>query len=382
MVFFIKSLLSKLINKVENNYSNVSMIGTLPREIVEIILVNLCIDQLRFKIRLVNKYFRDLSHNVQSSNEYVSKVLYGLSYSPDIYIMGGWGIDLASNSLIPLKSCERISLNDYEIKAEPQMIQARAGLTSTMINDRIFVFGGVNETGLIQSSVERLNISTKSKKTWINVKPMTVARNGCGMVQNDTKLYVAGGESLPRNLESSMEMYDASVDTWVTCKAMNIPRVGCAATFTCNSMFVLGGMKSIGDIYAAINTVEQYDPRVGKWNFFSKSRMLENRFALSVVSDNNCLIYALGGKDDISRSNTAECMDLRVGRWFETQSMISSRAGLTSFMLGESIYSCLGRNDMFSLDSIERYNPFKGRWEIILKTGRARFGLSSVVKMV
>ena len=79
------------------------------------------------------------------------------------------------------------------------------------------------------------------------------------------QVYLVGGESTCGQFESAVEMYDAVSGRWSQVKEMSSRRVGCAAVWQQNSIFVMGGMDAHKHTLASLNTVEHYDPRVGRW---------------------------------------------------------------------------------------------------------------------
>jgi len=163
-------------------------------DIVENILSFLSIRELRFLLELVSKSLRQYAISTQRSIPYTKRLLYGPIANPSIYLVGGWccrdNVSTAwresEHTIVPGSACERVTPETGQSVAVPSMQLARAGVSSEVIDDFLFAFGGVNTQGRIMNSVEVLNTSYEytqpEKYKWRDAQPMCLKRNGAASV--------------------------------------------------------------------------------------------------------------------------------------------------------------------------------------------------------
>lgn len=147
----------------------------------------------------------------------------------------------------------------------PPMAVARGGATAKVLNDRIYVVGGMGSDGASLASMEVFNPTTSA---WSSGPPMSTRRDNPGSAVLDGKLYVFGGRT--RNSDGSttngtlntVEMFDLATGTWVARAQMPTGRRTMVVGTLGGRAQVMGGE---GGGAAAFSQNEEYDPVTNTW---------------------------------------------------------------------------------------------------------------------
>ncbi|PYI82047.1 MAG: hypothetical protein DME26_18740, partial [Verrucomicrobia bacterium] len=144
------------------------------------------------------------------------------------------------------------------------MPTARLGLTTCVVNGKIYAIGGVNHPGVdteVLTTVEEYDPATD---LWTRRSDMPTSRNWAAGAVVNGKIYVSGGDrtylSTPRK---TLEEYDPGLDTWTQKAAMPTARSSHAAAAVDGKIYVIGGLTTLGA--APLPTVEAYDPITDTW---------------------------------------------------------------------------------------------------------------------
>lgn len=230
------------------------------------------------------------------------------------------------------------------------MPTARNWLTSSVINEKIYVIGGYN--GSYLNNVEVYDPKTNS---WETKAPLSIARRSLTSSVIDGKLYVVGGYN-GKEL-NTLEVYDPTTNTWETKANMPTSR-----GYQLQSEAVNGKLYVIGGSESYTNKVEMYDPVTNKWE--TKSPMPTGRgyFTTSVVNNK---IYCIGGFNGNSILNKLEVYDPATDTWETKANMPTSRGYLTSSVMDNLIYVIGGANENNNIktSTVEMYNPATDTWE-------------------
>ncbi|GMQ56796.1 hypothetical protein AN1V17_11900 [Vallitalea sediminicola] len=241
----------------------------------------------------------------------------------------------------------------------------RADLTSSVVNNKIYVIGG--NGGLDKN--EEYNPTTN---TW-NVKAnMPTARQGLTSSVVNNKIYVIGGNGSSTAAYYANEEYNPSTNTW-NSKA-NIPEIIRDSTsgVVNNKIYVIGGYGSS----SALSTNKEYTPATNTWS--DKTAMSRRLNSTSSVVNNK--IYVFGGEPEFSGVSCFQINE-EYNPSTNTRSvkanMPRARSNLTSSVVNNKIYVIGGRG---GLDNNEEYNPTTNTWstKVNMPTGRSHL-TSSVV---
>ena len=136
------------------------------------------------------------------------------------YVLGGQTVDEKYGT----RSCEMFDpVMKYWSKMKP-MIVPRHSFTSTVLNEDIFVTGGMNEDGAL-SRCEKYNTRLHC---WTELPEMSTPRHGHAAVVLEGVVFVIGGDS------NTTEWFDTESHSWI--KSTNLPteltgHCGCVVNF-------------------------------------------------------------------------------------------------------------------------------------------------------
>ena len=130
-----------------------------------------------------------------------------------------------------------------------------------------------------------------AEDTWITKTDMPTARFGLSTSVVNDRIYAIGGATGPQQDLRIVEEYDPATDSWI--KKSDMPNTRCwhSTSVVNGKIYVIGG-------YAAgilSGMVEEYDPATDTWT--RKADMPTPRWVLS-TSVVNGKIYAIGGTND------------------------------------------------------------------------------------
>lgn len=130
----------------------------------------------------------------------------------------------------------------------------RLHLTSVAFEGEIFVFGGGPEWSVPLATVEIYNPDNDS---WREGADMPTARTGLWAAVVDSKIYVAGGLSWENEALSTVDVYDPRTDHWESIDNMPTSRFLMAVAATGGKLYVIGGAQTD---YTSLDVVEVYEP--------------------------------------------------------------------------------------------------------------------------
>jgi N-acetylneuraminic acid mutarotase len=143
----------------------------------------------------------------------------GCVYDGKIYIMGGITQSALENDPEPkgLDIVERYDpvTNTWDTCAT--MITGRLLSTSCVLNDSIYVIGGVKEKAGDWPAVNTVEVYDPYTDTWVQKGDMHITRSELTNVVLDGKIYAIGGFPDPygRTVRFSFEVYDPNSNTWI-----------------------------------------------------------------------------------------------------------------------------------------------------------------------
>jgi len=126
-----------------------------------------------------------------------------------------------------------------------------------VINDKIYVAGGVNPAGMSTQGVE---VYDPAANTWTNVASMRVARNHLAGGVSNGKFYAVGGRG-STDAPTALEVYDPQTNAWSTLADMPTGRSGIAAGVVNGELYVFGG-ETPNRVHGQ---VEAYNPSSNTW---------------------------------------------------------------------------------------------------------------------
>ncbi len=233
---------------------------------------------------------------------------------------------------------DRVSANELWVKKTP-MPTPRSGAACAVVNDKIYVIGGYlkkEDKYVIVGVNERYDPKTDR---WRKMAPMPSGRSGAATAVVDDKIYVFAGMDAKGRLVSSVERYDPEKNAWKTVTSMPTPRIVPGAVVIDEKIYVLGGANWSDDKagvphYLSVNEV--YDPRANKWSV--KKAMTSARPRPCVVV-HDMKIYCIGGGQNngyLIRAN--ERYDPKTDSWEALYPMPTARTAAAAGIIGDKIY--------------------------------------------
>ena len=151
------------------------------------------------------------------------------------------------------------------------MKERRALATSVKVGSAIFVFGGYNNQGLL-NSCEKLDTS-QSPMNWEKIAPMEFARACAGAAVVGGNILVVGGISGVPGTDKhkeldEVEVYNPSSNTWQRGPSLQRPRYAMGvAALDDGTVYVAGGLGSQSGT-SRLRSVERLLPGSTKYSTF------------------------------------------------------------------------------------------------------------------
>jgi large repetitive protein len=173
----------------------------------------------------------------------------------------------------------------------PDMPTARGDATAEVLDNKIYVVGGLGADGASLSTVEVFDPLTNQ---WSSESPLQTRRDHLGSAVVDNLLYVFGGQT--RNSDGSvindtlntMEIYDPALDTWSFGEPMPTGRRAMSVGTLNNRIQVIGGEAS----GIAFDVQEEYNPATGTWRSLPAISTPRHGSAFGTIDD---VIYVAAG---------------------------------------------------------------------------------------
>ncbi len=255
-----------------------------------------------------------------------------------IYAIGG-----ATAPRIDLRTVEEYDPVTDSWKRKADIPTTRCWHSSSVVNGKIYVIGGY--VGAVSAIVEQYDPVTD---TWTRKADMSIGRAFHVSSVVNGKIYVIGGLDRSEITTPTVEEYDPSTDTWVRKADMLTARASTSCSTIDGIIYVIGGSRSLGGLL--LSTVEAYSPATDTWT--SKMDMLRARgfFASSVL---NGKIYAIGGTSDPYNSGTFSSMEAynpAMDTWMKMDDMPTPRKALATSVVNGKIYA-IGGNSASAFNS-------------------------------
>lgn len=215
---------------------------------------------------------------------------------------------------------------------------------------RLYVCGGSDEQQSALTTVESFNVMSGR---WQTIGPMSEPRSrGVAAVLGES-LYVCGGGSKL----NSVECLNVITGEWTPAPHTLHSRLGAAGATRDGYIYLCGG----NDHARTLTSVERFKPANGRWEFVEPMQQPRAYASAAVVGDD---LYVCGGVYRGLPSNTSECLPCFGQAWENRSRMLHSRAYHASAPLLDCIYVCGGQGEGESqpLSSVEMYDLVAGLW--------------------
>ena len=207
---------------------------------------------------------------------------------------------------------------------------AVSGTEAAFLNGKIYVPGGVLESGLVITNLQLFDIASNS---WSQKLEAPTASQWFALATDadNGMIYRIGGSR--RNVTapiSDVLMYDTKANSWEQLPEMPEPRYGHEAVFLNGKILIAGGANRSG----GLTRCWQYDVTTGLWSQIAAMNRAR-RFAVSGLGSDASgrpFWFVFGGDDPNSSQPLAdgEAYDIENNRWIQLDESFNFSAGKTS----------------------------------------------------
>eukprot|EP00930_Biecheleria_cincta_P003832 TRINITY_DN104743_c0_g1_i1.p1 TRINITY_DN104743_c0_g1~~TRINITY_DN104743_c0_g1_i1.p1 ORF type:complete len:538 (-),score=60.85 TRINITY_DN104743_c0_g1_i1:79-1692(-) len=188
----------------------------------------------------------------------VCAVLWG-----ELWVCGGSG-----DGARRLGSTERLDPNQGIWVRGPPLFEPRSNAAGVVVSGMLYLCGGLGEGAQRLSSVERLDCDARSSQDehhphWERVHNMIERRSAAGIAAMGGNLYICGGLGDVGAALSSVERFDPQLGVWESLPSMSYRRWEVPASVVAGKLYVCGGRSSEGSGDAL--TAERFDPVTNTW---------------------------------------------------------------------------------------------------------------------
>jgi hypothetical protein len=214
-----------------------------------------------------------------------------------------------------------------------------------VLDGKIYFVGGSD--GSPSKLAERYDPLTNR---WEILNPMQTARDGIACATLGGKLYAIGGQDL-----TSVEIFDPGTGAWNLGTALpSEVNNGCAIAH--NGKILLVGGRDSSD--QRLNQVLEFDPSTNQWT--AKASMITGRWAHRLVWFKDRL-WAIGGHFGHA-SAIVESYDPLSNTWRTETSLTTTRDWPVTWVAGDKIFAAGGYDGISISNTIESYDPSTSQW--------------------
>jgi N-acetylneuraminic acid mutarotase len=147
------------------------------------------------------------------------------------------------------------SVKDTWSEAKPLPTPKQGGAAAT-VKEKIYVIGGRTGAGDSGYATKSVDIYDPIKNSWTSGKAMPEARTGIQSAVIDNRIYVVGGAARG-NATNSIDVYDLSTEKWSRMASMKYARTGHGVCSIGKKIFIIGGATkmSLAGIIGAVETL-------------------------------------------------------------------------------------------------------------------------------
>jgi len=253
-----------------------------------------------------------------------------------IYVFGG----IKGNDILNTLEVYDPGTNKWSTPTTTGTFTPRYGLTSSVVNNKIYVIGGYDDSCL--ATVEMFDPSSNTWSTPVTTGTFTPRAHLTSNVVNG-KIYVIGGVQYDSNQNTiylnSIEVFDPQTNIWST--PVTTGKLGARAT---HSSAVVGGkIYVMGGDGPGGHHVDVFDPVMNTCDSIATMLHWRSDATANVLSNK---IFFMGGYNG-NDVNLVDCFDPGTNSWStpQTTGTFTAREGLASSVVGNSLYAMGGLSD-------------------------------------
>ena len=173
------------------------------------------------------------------------------------------------------------------------MPTARGALSTSAVNGKIYAIGGALGAPVLLAATSIVEEYDPATDRWTKRTDMPTPRWGLSTSVVNGKIYAIGGWRAGGFSTTTVEEYDPTTDTWTNKADMPTARAYLSTSAANGKIYAIGGALNPN---VSVSTVEVYEPATDTWT--KKADMLTARMCLS-TSIVNGYIYAVGGSPNL-----------------------------------------------------------------------------------
>ena len=269
------------------------------------------------------------------------------------------------------------------------MLTARGGLGTAVVNGKIYAIGGLN--GDLPLNVNEQFDPVLNK--WTTKAPMPTPRSGFAIAMYNNKIYVIGG-SVGNAYVGNNEVYDPSTNSWETKTSMPTPRSEFSASVVNDKIYLIGGKRysSINPYFNETAVNQVYDPENDTWTTVAALPEPVYGYASAVIDGK---IHIIGGSKNPSSGDTTvfdnahQVFDPQTGTWnlaanIPTPTTNGGAIATQNLMAPSSLYDIGGFFSNTYSGETQIYNPNNNSWTtgIPMPTHRAYLSVAIINDLI
>ena len=266
------------------------------------------------------------------------------------------------------------------------MPTARVGHGVVSCNDKIYVIGGYNNSGFLDTVEAYDPISDH----WVTKTPMPYGRAEFGICAVGNEIYVIGGcntlqgkndSTYPANKLNSVIVYDTLSDSWSFKTQMPTPRISLALGVVNGKIYAIGGADLQWNdccfyFYKALDTNEIYDPINDSWETLSPMITPRHHVGVAVINDKIFVCGGNKGADLWPAVDTVEVYSSNTNTWETLTSMPKRLTGFGITAVDDKFYVIGGLcTPEYHVNDVFIYDPRNTQWSNMSSMPTIRYGL-------
>jgi N-acetylneuraminic acid mutarotase len=277
-----------------------------------------------------------------------------------------------------LMSVAALDLTTATWTSLPDLATGRHGMAVAAVGKTVYAIGGSTSPadGQVTASAESLKLAPRKPQPaaeWRALPDAPTARLMAASTVLDDKIYIAGGMLGHAETLDTFESFEPKTGKWETLPPLPIPLNHAAAAAFRGEVVVLGGASDT--VAEASNKVFAF--RDGKWEELPSLQYARAAPAAAVIDDK---LVVVGGQNDKQLVTQTEVFDGE--SWTSAPDMPTPREHLAAVSDGVYLYTIGGRalSADKNLGAFERFDPLSGKWDKLedMPTPRGSYGAALV----
>lgn len=250
------------------------------------------------------------------------------------------------------------------------MPTARSEMTSTLLNGKIYVIGGIRLWG----STDKVEAYDVKNNTWEKLPRLPKKLNHIGIASDGEKIYVSGGFLNMRQTDFANTLYAFNVKSksWSSLAEMPDSRGAHFMIFRKGQLHLFGGRQH--------KEVWTYSIDSNTWKEDEITPIPELRDHINVLQDENHL-YIVGGRQSGKVKAACWQYNFESRKWTTFSHIPTARGGQTAALINKQIH-IIGGEDLNTSTTFSEHNVYdlsSDTWQINNNLPTARHGLTSEI---